>query len=120
MVSNESFQSSSFPTKIKLAKVMPLVKKGYPLDSSNYKPISLLSVFSKITEKIMYRYLYDFLKQDNILYSHQFGFHANHSINHALMNLTESIKNTLDTKRFECGIFIDLEKLLTQCIIQSF
>ena len=46
----------------------------------------------------------------NILYNFQFGFRASHSINHALISLTEMIKNTLDNKRFGCGIFLDLQK----------
>ena len=116
---NESFQSGSFPTKMKLEKVVPLFKKGCPLDSSNYRPISLLSVFSKIIEKIMNKRLYEFLELHNILYSHQFGFRANHSINHALISLTESVKNTL-LKKFGCGIFQDLKKLLTLSIMKSF
>ena len=77
---------------------------------SNYRPISLLSVFSKISEKLMYKRLYTFLEVHKILYNLQFGFRASHSINHALISLTESIKTTLDNKRFGCGIFIDLQK----------
>ncbi len=107
---NESFQSGIFPTKLQLAKVIPLFKKGCPLNSSNYRPISLLSVFSKIIEKIMYKRLYDFLELHNVLYNLQFGFRASHSINHALISLTESVKNTLDNKMFGCGIFLDLQK----------
>ena len=44
------------------------------------------------------------------MYNLQFGFRASHSIDHALIGLTESIKNTLDNKKFRCGIFIDLQK----------
>ena len=51
---NDSFQSGTFPEKLQLAKVIPLFKKGCPLTASNYRPISLLSVFSKIIEKVMY------------------------------------------------------------------
>ena len=58
----------------------------------------------------MYKRLYHFLEQHNILYNLQFGFRANHSINHALISLTESIKNSLDNKKFGCGIFLDLQK----------
>ena len=107
---NESFQSGMFPDKMKLAKVIPLFKKGCVLTASNYRPISLLSVFSKITEKAMHERLYKFLEKHEILYSLQFGFRANHSINHALVSLTEAIKNSLDNKKFGCGIFIDLQK----------
>ena len=107
---NDSFQSGTFPEKLQLAKIIPLFKKGCPLTASNYRPISLLSVFSKIIEKVMYKRLYDFLELHNILYNFQFGFLASHSINHALISLTEMIKNTLDNKRFGCGIFLDLQK----------
>ena len=107
---NESFQSGIFPDKMKFAKVIPLFKKGCPLVASNYRPISLLSVFSKITEKVMYERLYKYLEKQEILYTLQFGFRASHSINHALVSLTEAIKNSLDNRKFGCGIFIDLQK----------
>ena len=107
---NKSFQSGIFPDKMKLAKVIPLFKKGCLLTASNYRPISLLSVFSKITEEVMYERLYKFLEKHEILYTLQFGFRASHSINHALVSLTEAIKNSLDNRKFGCGIFIDLQK----------
>ena len=97
---------------MKFAKVFPLFKKGCPLTASNYRPNSLLSVFSKITEKVVYECLYKFLEKHEIWYSLQFGFCASHSINHALVSLTEAIKNSLDNRKFGCGIFIDLQKAL--------
>ena len=63
---NESFHSGTFPDKMKLAKVIPRFKKGCPLTASNYRPISLLSVFSKIIEKVMYERLYKFLEKHEI------------------------------------------------------
>ena len=68
------FNQVNSPIKIKIAKVIPLFKIGCPLSASNYRPISLLSVFSKIIEKLMYARLYRFLEIHNILYSMQFGF----------------------------------------------
>ena len=107
---NESFQSGIFPEKMQHAKIIPLFKKGCPETVSNYRPISVLSVFSKITENLMYKRLYHFLNVHEILYNLQFGFRASHSISHALVSLTESIKNSLDNKHFGCGIFINLQK----------
>ena len=107
---NESFQSGTFLEKMQQGKVIPLFKKGCPLTTSNYRPITLLTVFSKITEKLMYKRLYDFLELHKILYNLQFGFRASHSVNHALISLTESIKDSLDNKKFGCGIFLDLQK----------
>jgi len=69
--------------------------------ASNYRPISLLSVFSKVTEKVMYKRLYTFLEKHEILYTVQFGFCGSHSINHALVSLTEAIKNSLDNMVLE-------------------
>ena len=107
LIINESF--GVFPDKTKLAKVIPLFKKGCSPTSSNYRPISLLSGFSKIAEKDMYERLYKFLEKHEILYTLQFGFRASHSINHALVSLTEAIKNSIDNRKFGCGIFIDLQ-----------
>ena len=106
---NHSFQSSIYPDTFKIAKVISL-KKRNPELPSHYRPISLLSIFSKIFEKLMYKRLYSFLEVHNILYSLQFAFQENHSIDHVLVSLTESVKNTLDNKRLGCGIFIDLQR----------
>ena len=107
---NQSFQSGIFPDKLEIAKVISLFKKGNTELPSNYRPISILPIFSKIFEKLMYRRLYRFLEIHKSLYSLQFGFQENHSIDHALVSLTEAIRNTLDNKSVGCGIFIDLRK----------
>ena len=117
---NESFQSGIFPGKMQQVKIIPLFEKGCPMTASNYRPISLLSVFSKIAEKLMYKRLYNFLEIHKILYDLQFGFRASYSVNHALISMTESIKNSLDNKKFGCGIFLDYKKLLIVLIIRSF
>jgi len=64
---------------IKIAKIRPLFKKGDKLDSQNYGPITVLSVFSKILEKIMYHRLLSFLKKFNILADEQNGYWDNKS-----------------------------------------
>ena len=95
---------------MKLANVIPLYKKNSREDPSNYRPISLLSVFCKVTEKFMHTRLYNFLKQHNVLYSLQLGFRCKNSTLHALISLTESIKKTVDDGMNDCGVFIDLQK----------
>ena len=107
---NESLSVGIFPDKLKYAKVIPIHKKGSPTDPSNYRPISLLSVFSKIFEKLIHRRLYDFLDKLNIFYPLQFGFREKHSTNHALISMTEAIRNTIDNQKYGCGVFIDLKK----------
>ena len=88
---NESLSSGIFPDMMKLAKVIPLYKKNSPEVPSNYRPISLLSVFSKIVEKLTHKRLYSFLEKYDILHSLQFGLRCKHSTLHALISLTESV-----------------------------
>ena len=71
---------------------------------------SLLSVFSKLFEKIMHQLLYKFLEVCEVLFGIQFGSRTGHSADHALISLTETIKSSLDKSRVGCGIFIDLQK----------
>ena len=76
----------------------------------NYRPISLLSNISKLIEKLMYVRLYRFFNLHNTLLECQFGFRANHSTSHALISITEKLRDALDTGHFACGVFIDLKK----------
>ena len=77
---------------------------------NNFRPISLLSIFDKITEKIMHKRLYHFLELHNVLFEKQFGFRKNNSTSYALMEITEKIKESIAKGKFGCGIFIDLRK----------
>ena len=105
---NLSFSSGSFPSILKTAKVVPVFKKGSKLDCCNYRPISLLSNVEKILEKLMYKRVYNFLTENNIIYDLQFGFRQKFSASHALINLTENIRQALDEGYIGCGIFVDL------------
>ncbi len=110
MLLNEFFVSWIFPEKLKIAKVVPIFKKGITSMTSNHRPISLLSIFSKLFEKTMHQRLYNFLEVFELLFCLHFGFPAGHSTGHALISLTETIKSSLDNNRVGCGIFIDLQK----------
>ena len=108
---NMSFETGIYPNNLKIAKVIPIYKnKGDSLHFKNYRPISLLSNINKFFEKLVYKRLYTFLNKYNCIYELQFGFRAKHSTNHALINLTEMIRESLDAGKFACGIFIDLQK----------
>ena len=71
---NDSFSSGVFPDRLKLAKVIHLHKKVATDVPSNYRPISLLSIFSKVIEKLMHKRLFEFFEYCNILHPLQFGF----------------------------------------------
>ena len=110
MIINQSFITGKYPDALKISKVIPIHKNGDTSNLNNYIPISLLSIFDKIMEKLMHKQLYDFLQEHNILFQNQFGFRKNNSTTFALLQITEKIKETIDNKKYGCGIFIDLSK----------
>ena len=107
---NACFVKGEFPDLLKTAKVIPLHKKDSKLNHLNYRPISLLSVFSKIYEKLIYSRIYSYLVKYNLIYSKQFGFRGGYSTNHAIISITEHIRNLIDQGNYVCGVFVDLEK----------
>ena len=105
-----SFSTGQLTSVLKIAKVIPNHKKQLKGDYTNYRPISLLSNIEKITEKLMYKRLSNFVDINNVIYSLQFAFLRKYSTSHVLINLTESITHYLDEGNFDCGIFVDLQK----------
>jgi hypothetical protein len=81
---NRSFITGCVPTKLKIAKVIPIFKAGDASDINNYRPISLLSTFSKILEKIVQNRLVDYLETHNLISLQQFGFRSSHSTVHPM------------------------------------
>ena len=69
---NQSFASGFFPDNLKIAKVIPLLKKGDINLIDNYRPISLLPSFSKIFEKVMFNQLHEYFKLHRLYYNHHF------------------------------------------------
>ena len=76
---SKSFTQGYVPDKFKIANVIPLHKSDDKCNISNYRPISVLPVFSKILEKIMYCRLSNFMKTNNIICSNQYGFREKQS-----------------------------------------
>jgi hypothetical protein len=107
---NVFMESGTFPKILKIAKITPIFKKGDPQIFDNYRPISLLPIFGKLFEKIIYRRLYDFLVSQNVIYDKQFGFRKNHSTAHAINYSINKIIKNLELKNHVIGIFIDLSK----------
>ena len=107
---NRAIQTGVYPHDMKLAQVIALYKKGAKHDPNNYRPISLLSIFDKIFEKILCKRLISFLERNRILYCHQYGFRKFYSTLLALIEVTDLIKRFLDEKQYVIGIFIDFRK----------
>ena len=107
---NTSFEHGIFPSTLKIAQVIPVFKKGSPLNISNYRPISLLSNIEKIYEKVMYSRLVNFLNSNSTIYSRQFGFRKAHSTVQTLIDIVERIRIAVDKGEFACGVFVDFQK----------
>lgn len=100
-LSNDILSEGVFPDELKLARVVPVHKKGSRADVGNYRPISILPSLSKIFEKLILL---------RLLHPLQFGFRRGRSTTLALMNVTEQIKRNIEAKSFTMGIFADLTK----------
>lgn len=107
---NLSLSSGIFPESWKTAAVIPIHKDGSKLNTCNYRPISLLPVFSKILEKVANVRLVNFLEKQNILMPFQFGFRRNRSTENAVTLLLESLATSIDNGQKCIGVFLDLAK----------
>ena len=76
----------------------------------NYRPISVLTCFSKLLEKVMYKRLISYIEKQNILSKHQYGFRKDRSTEHAIIELTDKISKAIDEGKYTIGIFLDLSK----------
>jgi hypothetical protein len=109
-VINQSLRSGIFPDLLKIAKVLPLLKKDDPLSVDNYRPISLLPATSKIFEKIVFDQLYNYLVNNKLLYKHQYGFRRLHSTELAALELIDQITLNLESNKTPLCIYLDLSK----------
>ena len=109
-VMNLSITCGVFPNELKLARVIPLFKAGDVTSFSNYRPVSVLPLFSKILERLMYSRLLLFINENKLLYAFQFGFRKDHSPNLALVYLVDKISNALEDGEFVLGVFLDFSK----------
>ena len=102
--------TGTFPTRLKFSQVFPLFKKGNKTEMSDYRPVSILTSFSKIFEKVIYNRLLQHTKENNITDTDQYGFKNNSSTELAIFKLTNQILSHINNKSSVCGIFCDLTK----------
>jgi hypothetical protein len=107
---NQSIETSSVPEAFKIAKVVPLFKKGSKTTESNYRPISILPVASKIMERLIHDQLYEYLSKYNLLYKYQSGFRSGFSTDTALTYLADTIRRNIDDRLYTGAVLIDLQK----------
>ena len=106
---NDSLFKGSFPDSLKIGNKAPVHKKDEPTDKENYKPVSVLPLLSKISERLIYDRLNEYLEQ--YLNSLLCGFRKAHSTQHVLFRLLQEWQNDLDKLGFVGTILMDLSKV---------
>ena len=109
-ICNKSFSSGLFPSELKIANVVPIFKSGDEMVFSNYRPVSVLPVFSKLLERLMYNRLISFINENKLLYDYQFGFQKGKSTYMAMVMLIDKISDALDRGDCVIGVFLDFSK----------
>ena len=112
---SKSLNTGVIPHQLKIAKVIPLFKSGDRSLLDNYRPIALLSSFSKILEKIVCNRLYIFLENNELLSKFQFGFRKEHSTLHPMILFMNKLTSALENKQHTIAIFCDLRKAFDSC-----
>ena len=109
-VFNFTFLSGTIPDSLKIALVTPVFKDNETNEFKTYRPISVITCFSKILEKRMYRRLIKFIEKNKILTKHQYSFRDNRSTELAIIQLADRITKVNDKREYTYGIFLDLSK----------
>ena len=99
-----------FPDPWKYANVQPVHKKNNRQLVSNYRPISLLPIFGKILEKIVFDQVYSFLARNNLLSKNQSGFRPGDSTIYQLLSITSTIYESLENFDKTRAVFLDISK----------
>ena len=100
---NKSLSEGKFPNNLKISKIIPIYKSKSRECVDNYRPISILPSVSKIYEKVVFKRVYAFLDQHNIIYESQYGFRPKHSTIDAITEFGQKACNTLENKIFLYG-----------------
>ena len=109
MIFNKSLRQGKYPSSWKIAHVIAILKKGDASLPSNYRPISLISCVGKIMERVVYTNVYNYLVRNKLIYN--FGFLPKHSTIHQLLELYNSILNSLEKKNLVVFYSVTFPKL---------
>lgn len=109
-VFNKILETGAFPDCLKVARVVPVFKSGDAGDVNNYRPISTLSTFNKIIEKLIINRFVPFLNQNNVFYEFQYGFRQGSSTETAISELLDDVIRGIDNKQVVGALFLDLRK----------
>ena len=107
---NHSINEGIFPNKLKTGRVTPLHKEGDLTEVSNYRPITSLSVFSKLFEKLVHKRMTSFISRYELIKPNQFGFQKNKCTSDAILEFLENVYDSFNDNKHYLAIFLDFSK----------
>ena len=110
------FTEEIFPRSCKIARIAPIFKSGAKGEANNYRPISILTCFSKIIEKLIYARFFNFFKKHDVIYANQYGFQKKLLTAHAILEVVTSAYENISDDFHSGSAMVDL-KPLTPCRI---
>jgi hypothetical protein len=110
IIINKSLVNGVIPDNLKLAKIIPIYKAKERDQFTNYRPVSLLSSFSKHLEKVVLKRTNSFVQINNLFYKSQYGFRQNRSTINAISEFINYTSESLDKKESTLSVFLDLSK----------
>ena len=111
---NQWIETGIVPNISKVSQVTPVYKNGDATDPANYRPISTLSSFSKVFEKLIYNHLYTFLEKYGIFVLVSIWFRKGYSTEQAVLEITDSRKKGMDKNWSPAVFFLTFQRHLTQ------
>ena len=110
VIINQSLTSGIFPNSLKIAKVTPIFKKENSKLITNYRPISVLPVISKIFESVIHEQLSEYFIANDLFCPQQYGFRKNSSTELAALELLDRVLGQMDKHKIPINFHIDLSK----------
>lgn len=107
---NKCLFAGYFPDQLKISKIIPVFKKGDKTKCQNYRPISIVPVFSKVFESLILRQLNTFFEGNKLITDSQFGFRAGRSTTMAVSSIVDSIINAFENRESVSALLFDLTK----------
>ena len=110
VIFNKCIDMGCYPAGMKIGKVAPIYKKGEKNGKTNYRPITILTQFNQIFERLLSKRYLNFFEKFDIITKKQFGFLKKHCTEHAILDLKEYMMGKLDNKEVMAVLFLDLQK----------
>ena len=110
LIFSSCMESDIFPSQWKMAKVVPAYKRDDKQNVKNYRPVSLLPIFEKVFERLIYNEMYSFFIENDLISANQSGFKQGDSCINQLLSITHEIYQFLDQGYEVRGVFLDISK----------